>query len=152
LAASVENARQVQISWNEDDKSKFHSRRNSEQIKFMEYMRTCSTESVCPVQNVKIKMYRTTILPLFFLYGSETWSRMFREHRLVLPRTFLELDWTAGVRNPAEAKDFSLASVARPALRPTQASYPVGTGVLSPGVKRGRGVTLTTHPHLMPRS
>jgi len=28
----------------------------------------------------------------------------------------------------------------------------VGTGVLSPGVKRGRGVTLTTHPHLVPRS
>jgi hypothetical protein len=24
--------------------------------------------------------------------------------------------------------------------------------VLSPGVKRGRGVTLTTHPHLVPRS
>jgi hypothetical protein len=29
------------------------------------------------------------------------------------------------------------------------ASYPVGTGVPSPGVKRGRGVTLTTHPHLL---
>jgi len=28
----------------------------------------------------------------------------------------------------------------------------MGTGVLSPEVKRGRGVTLTTHPHLMPRS
>jgi hypothetical protein len=26
------------------------------------------------------------------------------------------------------------------------ASYPIGTGVLSPGVKRGRYVTLTTHP------
>jgi hypothetical protein len=25
------------------------------------------------------------------------------------------------------------------------------TGVLSPGVKRGRGVTLNTHPHLVPR-
>jgi hypothetical protein len=24
-------------------------------------------------------------------------------------------------------------------------------GVLSPGVKRGRGVMLTTHPHLVPR-
>jgi hypothetical protein len=28
----------------------------------------------------------------------------------------------------------------------------MGTGVLSPGVKRGRGVTLTTHSHLEPRS
>jgi hypothetical protein len=29
------------------------------------------------------------------------------------------------------------------------ASYPMGTGALSLGVKRGRGVTLTTHPHLV---
>jgi hypothetical protein len=28
----------------------------------------------------------------------------------------------------------------------------MGTEILSPGVKRGRGVTLTTHPHLVPRS
>jgi hypothetical protein len=28
----------------------------------------------------------------------------------------------------------------------------MGTGALSPGVKHGRGVTLTTHPHLVPRS
>jgi hypothetical protein len=28
----------------------------------------------------------------------------------------------------------------------------MGTGVLSQGLKRGRGVTLTTHPHLIPRS
>jgi hypothetical protein len=26
------------------------------------------------------------------------------------------------------------------------------TGVLFPGVKRGRGVMLTTHPHIVPRS
>jgi hypothetical protein len=31
------------------------------------------------------------------------------------------------------------------------ASCPMGTGVLSPGLKRGRGVMLTTHPHLVPR-
>jgi hypothetical protein len=28
----------------------------------------------------------------------------------------------------------------------------MGTGVLSPGLKRGQGVTLTTHPHMLPRS
>jgi hypothetical protein len=28
----------------------------------------------------------------------------------------------------------------------------VDTGSLSPEQKRGRGVTLTTHPHLVPRS
>jgi hypothetical protein len=57
-----------------------------------------------------------------------------------------------GVRSPAGAKDFPLTSVSRPALGPTQPPVQWVPGVLSPGVKRGRGVTLTTHPHLVPRS
>jgi hypothetical protein len=32
------------------------------------------------------------------------------------------------------------------------ASYPTGTGGPFPGAKGGRGLTLTTHPHLVPRS
>jgi hypothetical protein len=44
---------------------------------------------------------------------------------------------------------FRLTSVSRPALRPTQPSVP--RGVLSLGVKRGQGVTLITHPHLVPK-
>jgi hypothetical protein len=44
-----------------------------------------------------------------------------------------------------------LAPAARPALGPTQPPIQWVQGVLSPGVKRGRGVTLTTHPHLVPR-
>jgi len=36
--------------------------------------------------------------------------------------------------------------VSRPALRPTQPLVQWVPGVLSPGVKRGRGVTLATHP------
>jgi hypothetical protein len=32
------------------------------------------------------------------------------------------------------------------------ASYPMGTGGILPGVKRGRGVTLSTHFHLVLRS
>jgi hypothetical protein len=44
---------------------------------------------------------------------------------------------------------FPLATVSRPALKPTQA--PVQRyGFVSPGLKRGRGVTLITHPHLVP--
>jgi hypothetical protein len=39
----------------------------------------------------------------------------------------------------------------RPALGPTQPPIQWVPGVLSPGVKHGRGVTLTTHPHIVPR-
>jgi hypothetical protein len=47
---------------------------------------------------------------------------------------------------------FPVASVSKPALGPTQPPVQWVPGVLSPGVKRGWGVTLTTHPHLIPRS
>jgi hypothetical protein len=47
---------------------------------------------------------------------------------------------------------FPLTSVSRPALWPTQLPVQWVLEVLSPGVKRGRGVTLTTHPYLGPRS
>jgi hypothetical protein len=46
---------------------------------------------------------------------------------------------------------FPLAFVSRPALVPTQPHVQWVPGVLSPGVKRGRGVVLTSHPHLVPR-
>jgi hypothetical protein len=47
---------------------------------------------------------------------------------------------------------FPLASVSRPALRPTQPPVQWVPGVLSPGLKRGRRVTLITHPQIVPRS
>jgi hypothetical protein len=47
---------------------------------------------------------------------------------------------------------FPLASMSRPALGPTQLPVQWVPGVLSPGLERGRGVALTTHPHLVPRS
>jgi hypothetical protein len=55
-------------------------------------------------------------------------------------------DRAIGVRSQAGAKDFPLASVSRPALGPTQPPVQWVPGVLSPGVKRGWGVMLTTHP------
>jgi hypothetical protein len=61
-------------------------------------------------------------------------------------------DRAIGVRSPAEAKDIFPLSVSRPALGPTQPAVQWVLGVLSPGVKRGRSVTLTTHPHIVPRS
>jgi hypothetical protein len=42
--------------------------------------------------------------------------------------------------------------VSRPALGPTQPPVQSVPGVLSPGVKRGQGLMLTTHPYLVPRS
>jgi hypothetical protein len=51
-----------------------------------------------------------------------------------------------GVRSPAGAKDFSLTSVSRPALGSTQPPVQWVPWVLSPGVKRGRGVMLTNSP------
>jgi len=42
--------------------------------------------------------------------------------------------------------------VSRPTLGPTKPPMHWVPGVLSPGVKRGRGVRLTTHPHLVLRS
>jgi hypothetical protein len=47
---------------------------------------------------------------------------------------------------------FLVASVSRPALRPTQPLVQWVPGVLSLGLKRVRGVTLTTHPHVVSRS
>jgi hypothetical protein len=61
-------------------------------------------------------------------------------------------DWAIEVRSPAEAKGcFPLASVSRLALGPTQPPVQWVPGVLSPGLKCSQGVTLTTHPHLVPR-
>jgi hypothetical protein len=56
------------------------------------------------------------------------------------------------VRSPARAKDFSSSLCVQTGSGVHPASCPMGTGVLSPRVKHGRAVTLTTHLHLVPRS
>jgi hypothetical protein len=67
----------------------------------------------------------------------------------------LATGWTT-VRSVFDSRQgqriFPVSSVSRPALGPTQPPVQWVQGVLSPGVKRGRNVTLTTHPHLVPRS
>jgi hypothetical protein len=55
------------------------------------------------------------------------------------------------VRSPTGAEDFSSSPCVQTGSEAHPASYPMGTGGSFPGVKRGQGVTLTTHPHLVPR-
>jgi hypothetical protein len=54
------------------------------------------------------------------------------------PVSCLTTDWTTAVRFPAEAKGFS-SSLCVQTSSETQGGH-------FPGVKRGQGVTLTTHP------
>jgi hypothetical protein len=58
-------------------------------------------------------------------------------------------DRAIGVRSLAEAKDFSSNLCVQTDSGAHPASCTMGTRVLSPGIKRDRGVTLTTHPHLV---
>jgi hypothetical protein len=62
------------------------------------------------------------------------------------------MDWTAGLRSPTEIGDFSSSLRVQTGSGAHPASYTISTGALSPGVKRGPGVMLTTHPLLVPRS
>jgi hypothetical protein len=61
-------------------------------------------------------------------------------------------DRAIGVRFPAGAKDFSSNFCDQTGSEAHPASSTMGTGFFFPGPKRGWGVTLTTHPHLVPRS
>jgi hypothetical protein len=56
------------------------------------------------------------------------------------------------VRSPAGAKDFSSNLCVQTGSGAHTASCTMDTGGPFPGAKRVRGVTLTTHPHLVPRS
>jgi hypothetical protein len=61
-------------------------------------------------------------------------------------------DQAIGVRSLAGAEDFSSNFCVQTGSGAHPASCTMGTGGPFPGVKRSRGVMLTTHPHLVPRS
>jgi hypothetical protein len=71
----------------------------------------------------------------------------------ILPSTFTSRG-RPGDRGsiPGTDRIFPVASVSRPALGPTQSPVQWVPGVLCPGLKRVRGVTLTTRPYLLQRS
>jgi hypothetical protein len=58
-------------------------------------------------------------------------------------------DRSIEVRSPAETKDFSSSLCIQTGSEAHPASCTMGTGDPFPGAKRGQGVTLTTHPHLV---
>jgi hypothetical protein len=60
-------------------------------------------------------------------------------------------DRVIGVRSPAGEKDFSCNVCVQTGYEAHPASCTMGTVGPFPGEKRGRGVTLATHPHLVPR-
>jgi hypothetical protein len=67
----------------------------------------------------------------------------------------LATDWTTGRWrfDPWQTQeDFASSICVRTGSRAHPASCPMGTWVLSLGVRHGRGMTLTTHPHLVQRS
>jgi hypothetical protein len=55
-------------------------------------------------------------------------------------------DRAIGARSPGEAKDFSSNLCVQTGFGAHPASCTMGKGLISPGLKRGRGVTLTIHP------
>jgi hypothetical protein len=94
------------------------------------------------------RLLHYTHRPLFWLSTNYECRRGSRVSSVSIVSDYGLDDRAIGVRSPAGA----LTSVSRPALGPTQPPVKWVPGVLSPGVKRGRGVMLTTHPHLVPRS
>ena len=76
----------VHIFGNNLNKPKFHSGRNLEQIEVRECLLLFGAESFVfrfAIQNIKIKVYRTIILPVA-LYGCETWTLTLREERRIV--------------------------------------------------------------------
>jgi hypothetical protein len=75
----------IQILGEDANKSEWHTWRNQKYIKLRECLLLFSTKSLYSrliSKNLKIKIYRTVILPVV-LYGCETWSLTLRkEHRL----------------------------------------------------------------------
>jgi hypothetical protein len=86
------------------------------------------------------------------LYHSHVTRTVSRGSSVSIVSGYRRDDCAKEVRSPAEAKVFFFSLCINTETGAHPASCTMGTGVLSPGLKRGRSVTLTTHPHLVLRS
>jgi hypothetical protein len=103
-----------------------------------------SSNRSLPFKFSKLKCYTNFSHPLCVLHAPPISSSFILSSQYLAQNT--------NYKSPAGAKVSLLASASRPALGPTQPPVQWVPAVLSSGVMRGRGVTLTTHPHLVPRS
>jgi hypothetical protein len=67
----------------------------------------------------------------------------------VVQSVYPTTDWTTDDQSSVEAKDYSSSLCVQTSSEPPVQCVP---GVVFPGVKRGRYVTLATYPYLVPRS
>jgi hypothetical protein len=81
---------------------------------------------------------------------SATWSYLVQSWGSSVSISDYRLDHRGSI--PAEAKEFSSSLCVQTSSGAHPASLPRGTGGPFPGVKRGWGVKLTIHLHLVPRS
>jgi hypothetical protein len=85
------------------------------------------------------------------LYMNNDLERIWKE-AVVAKRNEAYYPDMTGVRSQAEAKDFSSSLCGQTSCEAHPASCTMGTVGPVPGIKSGRGVNLTTHPHLVPMS
>jgi hypothetical protein len=115
-----------------------------------------SSTNLCPsneTTNLLWISYKCGTFPLNILLLFSTIMQILS--RVALSVSCLATDWTTGrsrFDSRQRRKDFSSSLCVQTGSGAHPVFCTLVSRVLSPGLKRGRGVTLTTHPHLVPRS
>jgi hypothetical protein len=92
------------------------------------------------------------VLPFSFYFASPLTNTRSQASSVSTVSDYGLDDRAIEVRSPTGAKDFSSILYIQTGSGAHPASCTLGTEGPVPGTKRSGGVTLTTHPHLVPRS
>jgi hypothetical protein len=112
-----------------------------------------NTEGVLePGQRMLERPQKTSFISVFVNYALVFADGRSRGSSVSIVSDYGLDDRAIGVRSPEGTKNFSSNLCVQTGSETHPASCTMGTGGPFPGAKRGRGVTLTTHPHLVPRS